>query len=703
MLDEDVVAPAPAVEGEFVSFPDSPFELFQPYQPAGDQPAAIQQLVEGVHDGLSFQTLLGVTGSGKTFTMANVIARLGRPAIVFAPNKTLAAQLYSEFREFFPKNAVEYFVSYYDYYQPEAYVPQRDLFIEKDSAINEHIEQMRLSCTKSLLERRDVVIVASVSAIYGIGNPADYHQMVMTLRVGDKLGQRDVIAQLIRMQYTRNETEFSRGAFRVRGDTIDVFPAEHSELAIRIELFDDEIEALQLFDPLTGKIRQKIPRFTVYPSSHYVTPRERVLAAMDGIKQELRDRSAQFVSDGKLVEAQRIEQRTRFDLEMLQEVGHCKGIENYTRHLSGANPGDPPPTLVDYLPPDAIMLLDESHVLIGQFSGMYNGDKARKTTLVEYGFRLPSALDNRPLKFEEFERKMRQAIFVSATPGNYEKDNTGQVVEQVVRPTGLVDPLVEVRPATHQVDDVLQEIRLRVEVNERVLITTLTKRMAEQLTDYLSDNGVKVRYLHSDVDTVERVEILRDLRLGLFDVLVGINLLREGLDIPEVSLVAILDADKEGFLRAERSLVQTIGRAARNLNGKAILYGDRITNSMRLAIDETERRRTKQIAFNTLNNITPRSIKKSVRDMIDGVYSEKSGRDDQKLLAAHGGELEELSEKDLSKRITLLEKQMLEHARNLEFEKAARVRDQLAQLRERAFGGSSHDNILPLAGSRPGR
>ncbi|MBT9501210.1 MAG: excinuclease ABC subunit UvrB [Burkholderiaceae bacterium] len=700
---EDVVAPAPAVEGEFVSFPDSPFELFQPYPPAGDQPTAIQQLVEGVNDGLSFQTLLGVTGSGKTFTMANVIARLGRPAIVFAPNKTLAAQLYSEFREFFPKNAVEYFVSYYDYYQPEAYVPQRDLFIEKDSAINEHIEQMRLSCTKSLLERRDVVIVASVSAIYGIGNPADYHQMVMTLRVGDKMGQRDVIAQLIRMQYTRNETEFSRGAFRVRGDTIDVFPAEHSELAIRIELFDDEIEALQLFDPLTGKIRQKIPRFTVYPSSHYVTPRERVLAAMDGIKQELRDRSAQFVAEGKLVEAQRIEQRTRFDLEMLQEVGHCKGIENYTRHLSGANPGDPPPTLVDYLPPDAIMLLDESHVLIGQFSGMYNGDKARKTTLVEYGFRLPSALDNRPLKFEEFERKMRQAIFVSATPGNYEKDNTGQVVEQVVRPTGLVDPVVEVRPATHQVDDVLQEIRLRVEVNERVLITTLTKRMAEQLTDYLSDNGVKVRYLHSDVDTVERVEILRDLRLGLFDVLVGINLLREGLDIPEVSLVAILDADKEGFLRAERSLVQTIGRAARNLNGKAILYGDRITNSMRLAIDETERRRTKQIAFNTLNNITPRSIKKSVRDMIDGVYSEKSGRDDQKLLGASGVELEELSEKDLSKRITLLEKQMLEHARNLEFEKAARVRDQLAQLRERAFGGSAHDNIVPIAAARPGR
>ena len=696
---EEVLATAAPVEGEFASFPDSPFELFLPYAPAGDQPTAIQQLVEGVKDGLSFQTLLGVTGSGKTFTMANVIARLGRPAIVFAPNKTLAAQLYSEFRVFFPNNAVEYFVSYYDYYQPEAYVPQRDLFIEKDSAINEHIEQMRLSCTKSLLERRDVVIVASVSAIYGIGNPADYHQMVMTLRVGDRIGQRDVIAQLIRMQYTRNETEFVRGAFRVRGDTIDVFPAEHSELAIRIELFDDEIETLQLFDPLTGRVRQNIPRFTVYPSSHYVTPRERVLAAMDGIKQELRERSAQFVAEGKLVEAQRIEQRTRFDLEMLQEVGHCKGIENYTRHLSGAKPGEPPPTLVDYLPPDAIMFLDESHVLIGQFSGMYNGDKSRKTTLVEYGFRLPSALDNRPLKFEEFERKMRQAIFVSATPSNYENDNAGQVVEQLVRPTGLVDPMVEVRAATHQVDDVLQEIRLRVEINERVLITTLTKRMAEQLTDYLSDNGVKVRYLHSDVDTVERVEILRDLRLGLFDVLVGINLLREGLDIPEVSLVAILDADKEGFLRSERSLVQTIGRAARNLSGRAILYADRITESMKRAMGETERRRNKQIAFNALHGIIPRSIKKEVRDMIDGVYSEKSGRDDQKLLGMIG-ELEELSEKDLSKRITLLERQMLEHARNLEFEQAARVRDQLAQLRERAFGGGAHDHIVPTG---PGR
>jgi excinuclease ABC subunit B len=687
-------------KGEFVSFEGSPFQLFQPFPPAGDQPTAIAQLCEGINDGLSYQTLLGVTGSGKTFTMANVIARLGRPAIIFAPNKTLAAQLYSEFKDFFPKNAVEYFVSYYDYYQPEAYVPQRDLFIEKDSAINEHIEQMRLSCTKSLLERRDVVIVASVSAIYGIGSPADYHQMVMTLRVGDKLGQRDVIAHLIRMQYTRNEMEFSRGHFRVRGDTIDVFPAEHSELAIRIELFDDEIEALSLFDPLTGQIRQKIPRFTVYPSSHYVTPRERVLAATDAIKQELRDRVAFFVKEGKLVEAQRIEQRTRFDLEMLQEVGHCKGIENYTRHLSGAEPGDPPPTLVDYLPKDALMFLDESHVLIGQFGGMYNGDRARKTTLVEYGFRLPSALDNRPLKFAEFERKMRQAVFVSATPAQYEQDNAGQVVEQVVRPTGLVDPIVEVRPATHQVDDVLQEIRLRVEINERVLITTLTKRMAEQLTDYLSDNGVKVRYLHSDVDTVERVEILRDLRLGAFDVLVGINLLREGLDIPEVSLVAILDADKEGFLRAERSLIQTIGRAARNLNGKAILYADRITESMRKAIGETERRRAKQIAFNEANGITPRSVQKRIKDLIDGVYSEESGRDDAKLLAA--AKVEDLSEKDLAKRIAQLEKQMLEHARNLEFEKAARLRDQLAQLREQAFGARVHDNIVPLDAARKG-
>jgi excinuclease ABC subunit B len=683
-----------AVPGHLVTFPGSPFQLFQPYPPAGDQPTAIEQLADGVNDGLSFQTLLGVTGSGKTYTMANVIARLGRPAIVFAPNKTLAAQLYSEFREFFPRNAVEYFVSYYDYYQPEAYVPQRDLFIEKDSSINEHIEQLRLSATKSILERRDVIIVATVSAIYGIGKPEDYTQMRLIVRVGDKIGQRDLIAQLVRMQYARNETEFGRGTFRVRGDVIDVFPAEHSELALRIELFDDEIETLALLDPLTGRIRQKIPRFVVYPSSHYVTPREQVLNAIEGIKEELRFRLDELVKGGKLVEAQRLEQRTRFDLEMLQEVGHCKGIENYTRHLSGAKPGDPPPTLVDYLPSDALMFLDESHVLIGQLGGMYNGDRVRKTTLVEYGFRLPSALDNRPLKFEEFERKMRQAIFVSATPAAYEQQHAGQVVEQLVRPTGLVDPEVEVRAATHQVDDVLQEIRERVEKTERVLITTLTKRMAEQLTDYLTDNGVKVRYLHSDIDTVERVEIIRDLRLGTFDVLVGINLLREGLDIPEVSLVAILDADKEGFLRAERSLIQTIGRAARNANGKAILYADRITDSMRRAIDETERRRVKQIEHNRAMGITPRTVSKQIKELIDGVYSEKSAK--ESLKKAHdAAEIETMSEKDLGKRIKMLEKKMLEHARNLEFEKAARMRDQLALLREQAFGAAPEDHLPP--------
>jgi excinuclease ABC subunit B len=696
---ETEVLGSPELPGEFVHFPDSPFQLFQPYPPAGDQPTAIDQLVEGIEDGLAYQTLLGVTGSGKTFTMANVIARVGRPAIVFAPNKTLAAQLYAEFREFFPKNAVEYFVSYYDYYQPEAYVAQRDLFIEKDSSINEHIEQMRLSATKSVLERRDTIVVASVSAIYGIGKPEDYTQMRFIVRVGDKIGQRDVIAQLIRMQYTRNDMDFARGTFRVRGDTIDVFPAEHSELAVRLELFDDEIEALSLLDPLTGRVRQKVPRFTVYPKSHYVTPRERVLAAVETIKAELRERVAQFVADGKLVEAQRIEQRTRFDLEMMQEVGHCKGIENYSRHLSGALPGEPPPTMVDYMPKDALMFLDESHVLIGQFGGMYNGDRARKSTLVEYGFRLPSAMDNRPLKFAEFETKMRQCVFVSATPADYEKTHAGQVVEQLVRPTGLVDPMVEVRPAAHQVDDVLQEIRLTTAKGERVLITTLTKRMAEQLTDYLTENGVKVRYLHSDVDTVERVEILRDLRLGTFDVLVGINLLREGLDVPEVSLVAILDADKEGFLRSERSLVQTIGRAARNLNGRAVLYADRITDSMRRAMDETQRRRDKQIAFNTEMGIVPRGISKRVKELIDGVVVEKSGKDDLRL-AQQAADIEVLSEKDLGKRIKQLEKQMLEHARSLEFEKAARIRDQLALLREQAFGAAGHDsNVVPLVGT----
>ncbi|MFN5404664.1 MAG: excinuclease ABC subunit UvrB [Burkholderiales bacterium] len=690
--------PYVAPEGQFVHYEGSPFELYQPYPPAGDQPTAIVELVEGLNDGEVFQTLLGVTGSGKTFTMANVIAQMGKPAIVFAPNKTLAAQLYSEFREFFPKNAVEYFVSYYDYYQPEAYVPQRDLFIEKDSAINEHIEQMRLSCTKSLMERRDVVIVATVSAIYGIGEPESYHRMIMTLRTGDKAGQRDVISQLIRMQYQRNDQDFSRGKFRVRGDTIDVFPAEHSELAVRIELFDDEVESLQLFDPLTGRIRQKIPRFTVYPSSHYVTPRDKVLAAVETIKVELAERLKELVGMGKLVEAQRLEQRTRFDLEMLSEVGHCKGIENYTRHLSGAEPGAAPSTLTDYMPQDALMFLDESHQMIGQLNAMYNGDRARKTTLVEYGFRLPSALDNRPLKFEEFETKMRQCVFVSATPADYEKTHAGKVVEQVVRPTGLVDPEVEVRPAIHQVDDVLQEIRIRAEKHERVLITTLTKRMAEQLTDYLSDNGVKVRYLHSDIDTGERVEILRDLRLGAFDVLVGINLLREGLDIPEVSLVAILDADKEGFLRSERSLIQTIGRAARNLHGRAILYADRMTDSMKKAIGETERRRTKQVAHNLAMGITPRSIVKEVRDLIDGVYSEKAGKEADRLEkeAVQRAKVEDMSEKDVSKAIKQLEKQMMEHAKNLDFEKAAQVRDQLQMLKAQAFGAPGTDNVVVL-------
>jgi excinuclease ABC subunit B len=697
--DTQAAADAQHEAGRFVHFPDSPFELFEPFPPAGDQPTAIAELVEGIRDGEMFQTLLGVTGSGKTYTMAQTIARLGRPAIVYAPNKTLAAQLYAEFREFFPRNAVEYFVSYYDYYQPEAYVPQRDLFIEKDSSINEHIEQMRLSCTKSILERRDVVIVATVSAIYGIGDPQSYHLMVMLLRTGEKRDQRDIIAQLVRMQYQRNDIDFTRGTFRVRGDTIDIFPAEHSELAVRIELFDDEVETLQLFDPLTGRVRQKIPRFTVYPSSHYVTPREKVLTAIESIKDELRTRLAELTGMNKLVEAQRLEQRTRFDLEMLSEVGHCKGIENYSRHLSGAQPGEPPSTLTDYLPPDALMFLDESHVLTGQFGGMYNGDRARKTTLVEYGFRLPSALDNRPLKFEEFQQRMRQTVFVSATPGDYERQHSGQIVEQVVRPTGLVDPQVEVRPATTQVDDVLQEIRIRVEVHERVLITTLTKRMAEQLTDYLTENGVKVRYLHSDVDTVERVEILRDLRLGEFDVLVGINLLREGIDIPEVSLVAILDADKEGFLRSERSLIQTIGRAARNVNGRAILYADKVTDSMARAMAETDRRRGKQETYNLENGITPRTVLKRIKDLIDGVYSEKSGQEAEKLErdSQRRAELDAMSEKDVAREIKRLEKLMLTHAKDLEFEKAAQVRDQLSHLRGQAFGASVHDNVPGVA------
>ena len=684
-------------ESKFVSFPDSPFRLYQPFEPAGDQPMAIDQLVEGIRDGLSFQTLLGVTGSGKTFTMANVIARLGRPAIVFAPNKTLAAQLYSEFRDFFPQNAVEYFVSYYDYYQPEAYVPQRDLFIEKDSAINEHIEQMRLSCTKSLMERRDVVIVATVSAIYGIGNPNEYHQMILTLRTKDRVSQRDIIARLIQMQYTRNDIDFDRGTFRVRGDTIDIFPAEHAELAVRVDLFDDEIDSIQLFDPLTGRVRQKIPRFTVYPGSHYVTPRSTVLRAIETIKEELRDRLEFFRKENKLVEEQRLEQRTRFDLEMMAEIGFTKGIENYSRHLSGAKPGEPPPTLVDYLPEDSLMFLDESHVLTGQLNGMYNGDRARKQNLVDYGFRLPSALDNRPLRFDEFESKMRQTIFVSATPADYEKKHSGQIVEQVVRPTGLVDPIVIVKPAVTQVDDLMNEISDRVAKNERVLVTTLTKRMAEQLTEYLSDNGVAVRYLHSDIDTVERVEIIRDLRLGTFDVLVGINLLREGLDIPEVSLVAILDADKEGFLRSERSLIQTIGRAARNLNGTAILYADKITDSMRRAIDETERRRTKQTQFNAANNITPVGVKKQIREMIDGVYKIDEAREEL-MAAQEQARYEAMSEKQVAKEIKRLEKLMLDHAKNLEFEKAAQVRDQLHLLKENLFGAPGADNVVSLTG-----
>ncbi|PHV23782.1 excinuclease ABC subunit B [Janthinobacterium sp. BJB446] len=688
---------ASEAESAIISFPDSPFKLHQPFPPAGDQPTAIDQLSEGIADGLAFQTLLGVTGSGKTYTMANVIARMGRPAIVFAPNKTLAAQLYSEFRDFFPQNSVEYFVSYYDYYQPEAYVPQRDLFIEKDSSINEHIEQMRLSCTKSLMERRDVIIVATVSAIYGIGNPNEYHQMILTLRVKDRVAQRDVIARLIQMQYTRNEVDFGRGTFRVRGDTIDIFPAEHAELAVRLEMFDDEIESIQLFDPLTGRVRQKIPRFTVYPGSHYVTPRSTVLRAVETIKDELRERLEFFRKENKLIEEQRLEQRTRFDLEMMAEIGFTKGIENYSRHLSGALPGEPPPTLVDYLPPDALMFLDESHVLTGQLSAMYNGDRSRKTNLVDYGFRLPSALDNRPLKFEEFEQKMRQTVFVSATPAEYEKSHSDQVVEQVVRPTGLVDPQIIVRPASSQVDDLMSEIVERIKKDERVLVTTLTKRMSEQLTEYLGDHGIKVRYLHSDIETVERVEILRDLRLGTFDVLVGINLLREGLDLPEVSLVAILDADKEGFLRSERSLIQTIGRAARNLNGTAILYGDRITDSMRRAIDETERRRAKQIAFNTANNIIPIGVKKSIREMIDGVYSPQEARETLQV-AQEAAKFEAMSEKQVSKEIKRLEKLMVDHAKNLEFEKAAQVRDQLHVLKQQLFGAPGTDNVASILG-----
>lgn len=667
-------------------FPESPFVLHQPYLPAGDQPAAITALVEGVEAGLLYQTLLGVTGSGKTFTMANVIARLGRPVLVIAHNKTLAAQLYAEFREFFPENAVEYFVSYYDYYQPEAYVPARDIFIEKDSAINKYIEQMRLSATKSLLERRDCVIVATVSCIYGIGDKSDYHAMILHLREGDVCEQREIVKRLAEMQYERNDIDFGRGTFRVRGDVIDVFPAEHAEFALKISLCDDTVDWLGLFDPLTGQIERRLSRFTVYPSSHYVTPRRTVLRAMDAIKLELMERVALFDSCSKHLEAQRLMQRTRFDLEMLDQVGFCSGIENYSRHLSGRSAGEPPPTLIDYLADDAVIMIDESHVTVPQIGAMFKGDRSRKQNLVDFGFRLPSAMDNRPLTFAEFESRLHQTIFVSATPADYEIHRSGAVVEQLARPTGLVDPIVSVRSAKNQVDDVLHEIRLRVEKDERVLITTLTKRLSEELTDFLTESGINVRYLHSDIDTVERVEVIRDLRLGITDVLVGINLLREGLDIPEVSLVAILDADKEGFLRSERSLVQTIGRAARNLNGAAILYADKITKSMAQAISETDRRRERQILFNELHGIIPRGVSKQIREIIDGVYDANAER---KLfvVAEEQAKYASWDEKAMAREIKRLEKAMAEHSRSLKFELAAEVRDQLFRLKKGAFGG----------------
>jgi len=674
------------------SFPNSPYTLNKLFDPAGDQPNAIDRLTEGVNNGENFQTLLGVTGSGKTYTIANVIARTGRPAIVMAPNKTLAAQLYSEFREFFPHNAVEYFVSYYDYYQPEAYVPGRDVFIEKDSSINDHVEQMRLSATKALLERDDSIIVATVSAIYGIGDPVDYQGMVLYMQVGEKLLQRNIILRLIAMQYERNDFDFSRGCFRVRGDVIDIFPAENSETAIRVTLFDDVIEGISTFDPLTGQIFDKVKRFTVYPSSHYVTPRETVLNAMENIKEELQLRIKEFTEQKKLVEAQRIEQRTKFDLEMLNEIGFCKGIENYSRHLSGRKPGEAPPTLLDYLPNNSLMIIDESHVTVPQIGGMSKGDRARKNNLVDYGFRLPSAHDNRPLRFEEFENILPQTIFVSATPADYEADHSKIIIEQVARPTGLIDPEIFVKPADSQVDDLLGEIKLCVESKERVLATTLTKRMAEDLTDYLIEHGIKVRYLHSEIDTVERVEIIRDLRIGKFDVVVGINLLREGLDIPEVSLVAVLDADKEGFLRSERSLIQTAGRAARNLNGKVIFYGNTVTRSMKAAIDETSRRRLKQIAFNKENNITPVGIKKRIKDIIDGledVEEHKRQQDAKK----ENRKYEDFTEPQIIKEISKLEKVMHRYARDLDFESAAKTRDQIKFLKEQLYGPNIKDRI----------
>jgi excinuclease ABC subunit B len=663
------------------------FQLVTEFEPAGDQPTAIEGLVEGLSDGLAYQTLLGVTGSGKTFSIANVISCLQRPAIVLAPNKTLAAQLYGEMKEFFPHNAVEYFVSYYDYYQPEAYVPSSDTFIEKDSSVNDHIEQMRLSATKALLERRDTIIVASVSSIYGLGDPRQYLKMVLHLDRGDKVDQRQLLRRLAELQYTRNDVELARGNYRVRGEVIDVFPAESDREAVRVELFDDEIDQLSYFDPLTGEVLKRVPRLTIYPKTHYVTPRETLLKAMDEIKEDLRERLQFLREHDKLVEAQRLEQRTIFDLEMIQELGYCSGIENYSRYLSGRNPGEPPPCFLDYLPRDAILVIDESHVTVPQLGAMYKGDHSRKSTLVDYGFRLPSAMDNRPLKFEEFEQIAPQTIFVSATPGPYEDEHADHVVEQVVRPTGLVDPEVEVRPVATQVDDVLSEINQRAAKQERVLITTLTKRMAEDLTEYLLEHGVRVRYLHSDIDTVERVEILRDLRLGEFDVLVGINLLREGLDIPEVSLVAILDADKEGFLRSERSLIQTIGRAARNLNGKAILYADRITGSMERAIGETDRRRKKQIEFNSEHGITPKGVRKKIADIMEGAYASSNAATPEHFAKVAEEQIEyaRISPADAEKQVELMEQQMYEHARNLEFEEAARLRDEINKLREHVF------------------
>jgi excinuclease ABC subunit B len=667
---------------------DQLFQLETQYTPAGDQPEAIRKLSEGLEDGLMYQTLLGVTGSGKTFTIANVINQVQRPTIIMAPNKTLAAQLYGEMKEFFPHNAVEYFVSYYDYYQPEAYVPASDTFIEKDASINEHIEQMRLSATKALLERRDTVIVATVSAIYGLGDPRAYLQMMLHLDRGDRIDQRTLLRRLAELQYTRNDMELTRGTYRARGEVIDVYPAESDAEAVRIELFDDEIEQLSYFDPLTGEILRRVPRLTVYPKTHYVTPRETILGAIDHIKDELRERLQELRDNNKLVEAQRLEERTRFDIEMLLEVGYCSGIENYSRYLSGRNPGEPPPCFLDYLPRDALMVIDESHVTVPQVGGMYKGDRSRKENLVEYGFRLPSALDNRPLMFEEFERLQPQTIFVSATPGPYEQAHADQVVEQVVRPTGLIDPEVEIRPVASQVDDLLSEINDRAGRDERVLVTTLTKRMAEDLTDYFLEHGVRVRYLHSDIDTVERVEIIRDLRLGEFDVLVGINLLREGLDIPEVSLVAILDADKEGFLRSDRSLIQTIGRAARNLHGKAILYADRITGSMERAIGETERRREKQVAFNEQHGITPKGVEKRVRDIMEGAYAGGQMASAKRFAKVAEEELKygKLKPADALKQVAQLEKQMYEHARNLEFEAAAKLRDEIQHIRHHALG-----------------